>query len=108
MMMPEEVVMSLDPGVCRFRAKITAEDRGEFIHIKIKSDCPHAKDLEKKLDKVDAFDALKMPFSENVVYKSAGETLKHSACPIPSAVIKCIEAASGLALKKNVVFEYES
>jgi hypothetical protein len=105
--MSEQVTMSVDPGVCRFKAKIIAKECDDHICIEMETACPHAQAFQKTLSKVERFDALKMPFSENVVYQKAGETLKHSACPLPAAVIKCIEAASGLALKKNVKFEYD-
>ena len=36
----------------------------------------------------------------------ATENLNHGACPVPSAVLKCIEAECNLALPKGVSMEY--
>ncbi len=105
---PDKVVMNVDPGACRFKAKVIAYMDDEHLHVIIESACPYVKQFEKRLDGLERFDALKMPFSENLIFIRGGETLKHSACPIPTAVIKCAEACAGLALKKNVKLEYET
>jgi len=98
----------VDPGVCRFMTKIIAFYHEGDITFEIVSDCPHAKKLKESLpEKLEAFDALRMPFSENPIYDACGKSLAHSACPIPSALIKCAEAAAGFGLKRNVKFEFE-
>ncbi len=43
-----------------------------------------------------------MPINENPIYVCAGQHLPHSACPVPCALIKGLEVASGLGLKKDV------
>jgi hypothetical protein len=46
-------------------------------------------------------------FSENKVYVIGGKTLKHSTCPMPMAVLKGLEVAAGLALKRDVVVAFD-
>ena len=103
----EKVVMNVDTGVCRFIARITVHMDDEHLHVMIESGCPYVKEFESKVKLLGRFDAIKMPFTENIVFIRGGESLKHSSCPIPTAVIKCAEACAGFALKRNVKLEFE-
>lgn len=105
---PDKVCLSVDPGVCRFKTKIIAMYEGGSIRFDFETDCPHVKKVKEQLsEEMSPFDALRMPFSANPVYEACGKVLVHSACPIPSAIIKSAEAASGLGLRKAVRFEFE-
>lgn len=107
-MSDSSVCMSVDPGACRFRTRITARYEDGEIHYHIETDCPHACKLEGVLDpRLSPFEALKMPFAENPVYIACGKVLVHSACPLPSALIKAAEAVAGLGLKRSVRFDFE-
>ncbi len=100
--------MSVDPGVCRFKTKITTTYDDGTVRFDIITDCPHVKKVPGELgDQLNPFDALKMPFAENPVYVACGKVLAHSACPIPSAMIKTVEVVSGLGLKRPVRFDFE-
>lgn len=100
--------VQVDPGVCRFRTRITAHIHGDCVCFDVVSDCPHVKRINEHLSRdLSPFDALRMPFSSNPVYEACGKVLVHSACPIPSAMIKAAEAAAGFGLKRNVKFEFE-
>jgi hypothetical protein len=103
-----KVCLSVDPGVCRFRTKITASYVDGNIRFDVVSDCPHVKKIQPLLtEDLSPFDALKMPFSANPIYEVCGKVLAHAACPIPSAMIKSTEAAAGLGLKRAVRFEFD-
>jgi hypothetical protein len=104
----EKVCLTVDPGVCRFKTKITARYVDGNVRFDIETDCPNVKKVQGQLSEgMSPFEALKMPFSVNPVYEACGKVLAHSACPIPSAIIKSAEAASGLGLKRAVRFEFE-
>jgi len=103
-----QVCLSVDPGVCRFRTKIKASCVDGAIRFEISSDCPHVKKVQSELkEDISPFDALKMPFSANPIYEVCGRVLAHSACPVPSAMIKSAEAAAGFGLKRSVRFEFD-
>lgn len=102
----EEIVVGVDPGVCRFNTEIRARARDEKIIITIKSDCPAVEDLGKCIKEIDPVSALAMPYSRNPIYLKAGKVLKHSTCPVPMAILKCIEVAAGLALKRDVIVKF--
>jgi hypothetical protein len=105
---PGRVCLTVDPGVCRFKTKIFAIYVDGAIHFDIETDCPHVKKVKGELaEDLSPFDALKMPFSANPVYEACGKVLAHSACPVPSAIIKSVEVAAGLGLKRTVRFEFE-
>ena len=38
-------------------------------------------------------------------YRGADDTIKHTACPVPCAMIKAIEVASDMGLKRDVLIE---
>jgi len=48
-----------------------------------------------------------MPFGENPIYEHAGKYLKHSACPIPMAMVKAGEVVTGMGLKRSVTMTFE-
>lgn len=102
------VSMCVDPGVCKFKTKITTTYDDGVVHFEFVTECPHVKKLPELIkDGLDPFEALKMPFSTNPVYDACGKVLAHSACPIPSAMIKTVEAAAGLGLKRPVRFDFD-
>ncbi len=102
--------LCVDAGVCRFRTtiRVCTNDEGN-IQYDIESSCPHVKKVQDCLPSdITPFDALKMPFSENPIYECCGKALAHSACPVPSALIKAAEVAAGFGLKRNVCFTFEA
>lgn len=76
------------------------------IHISIESECPQVRMFAERVKILGRFEALKMLFSHNSVFLSGGETLRHSSCPVPTAVRKCAEAAAGFALQRDVRLEF--
>lgn len=44
--------------------------------------------------------------TESVVYESAARHIRHTACPIPAAILKAIEVEVGLALAKDVTITF--
>lgn len=100
--------VTVDAGVCRFKTVINASLNEEMeIVYKITSECPKVRELSKNLNPVPMFDAMAMPYCTNAIYVESGKYLEHAACPVPCAIIKASEAASDLALKKDVAFKIE-
>lgn len=107
--MADSCKVTVDPGVCRLNTVITANmiPGTMEVHVEIKSDCPNVRKMGEKIDNVAAYEEIAKKIFDTAVYKSANETIPHPACPVPSAVMKAIEGASGLCLKKNVTFNIE-
>ncbi|MGD1060649.1 MAG: hypothetical protein ABR879_04250 [Methanomassiliicoccales archaeon] len=103
----ERVVLVVDPGVCRLTSKIEAWSEDGVVKCKIESRCLHVQEFAEKLEGMSMMDIVKMPFSENKVFQVGGTTLKHSTCVVPTAVLKAMEAAAGLGLKKDVCLKFQ-
>ncbi|WP_319478327.1 DUF6951 family protein [Marispirochaeta aestuarii] len=100
--------LELDPGICGLKTRIEASSEdGRLVRLGIESQCPSIQALEESLEEVDAYQVCFADFRDSPVYKAAGEHFKHAACPVPSAIIKAVEAAAGLALPKDVRFTFE-
>jgi len=97
--------VTVSPGICGFTSTITATiDDTYNVEIAIDSPCPKIQQLASQIAQISAFDEIRKPIIESAVYQAAAASKCHTACPIPSAVIKAIEVAAGLALPKDVTF----
>lgn len=45
---------------------------------------------------------------ESAVFRSASQEIRHTACPIPTAILKAIEAEVGLAVPHDVTIRFHS
>jgi hypothetical protein len=46
--------------------------------------------------------------TESVVYQSAARHIRHTACPIPAAILKAIEVEVGIALPQDVTITFSN
>ena len=105
--LPLEVTVQVDPGVCRLPSTIIARTDGSIVEFEVvHSECPQVRNLSRVLRRMEVWDIMRMPFSDNTVYQICGEVLKHSSCPVPVAMIKAAEAATEMALKKPVTITF--
>ena len=97
------VEVKVNPGVCGLKStlKVSSEDMQTAL-IEMVTDCPNIKPLAQELKEVDAYEECFSKLGESNVYELAKKHCKHAACPVPSAIIKGIEVACGLALPKDV------
>jgi hypothetical protein len=102
------VVIMLDPGVCQFKGRISVTmDEDRHLTYKIDSQCPYVKKMTADMPPFEMFDVIKMPFCENPIYEHSGKYLKHSACPVPMAMVKAGEVVTGMGLKRSVTMVFE-
>ncbi|MBI4771144.1 MAG: hypothetical protein HY784_12220, partial [Chloroflexi bacterium] len=47
------------------------------------------------------------PMDESAVYQSAARHIRHTACPIPAAILKAIEVEVGIALPRDVHIQFQ-
>jgi hypothetical protein len=107
--MRDKVIVDVAPGACRLHSQVIGwiDDDGK-LRVHITSDCKMVVEFGKRLQPMDIMEVLRMPFIENAVYLEGGKTLKHSTCAVPLAVLKCLEAAGGMAVKKDVHLTFQS
>lgn len=97
------VEVKVNPGVCGLNTTINVNsDDMQTAVIEIKTDCPNIKPMELELKEVDGFEECFAKIGDSKVYEMAKKYCKHAACPVPTAIIKGIEVACGLALPKDV------
>ena len=97
----------VDAGVCKMRTLITAKDNGMgLIELDIKSDCPNILQMSWKLEPMSPYAEVEAEFSKSTIYKLANDAIPHTACPVPSAMVKALEVAGDLGLKRGVTIEF--
>lgn len=96
-------LVEVNAGVCGFHTRIvsTADDMFN-VKLEITSDCEHIRQLAEQLQEVAAFEEIQRPINQTTPYQVAAACHAHAACPVPSAIIKAIEVAAGLALPADV------
>jgi hypothetical protein len=98
----------VEAGVCGFVTDVEAVlNDNQKVNLKIKSDCPHVMALAEEYPQSDGMMEIFMPFGEAPLFKAAKSNLKHSACPVPTAILKAIEVSCGLALPRDVTIKVE-
>jgi hypothetical protein len=104
----DKVVVNVDPGACRLHSQIIGwiDDDGK-LKAHITSDCKYVVEFGKHLHPMDVMEVLRMPYCENTIYIEAGMTLKHSTCAVPLALLKCLEATGGMAVKRDVLLTFQ-
>jgi hypothetical protein len=96
----------VDAGVCGHWAKIRAEKTtGYNVRLTIETDCPHVQKIAPEPLEVDAVRQIGLRAGLPSLLESAYASCAHAACPVPSALIKVVEVAAGLALPADVAMK---
>jgi hypothetical protein len=103
-----ECKVTVDAGVCKMITTIKARMNGDsYVELDIDSDCPNILRLSWALKPEFAFTVVEAPMNSTQIYKIASEELPHAACPVPSGLIKAIEVAGELGIKRDVHMKIE-
>ncbi len=96
----------VEAGVCGHRATIAAEKtEGYTVRVTIESDCPHVQKIVPEPTEVDALRQIGLRGGLPSLLETAYASCAHAACPVPSALVKAVEVASGLALPGDVTMK---
>ena len=97
----------VDAGVCKMRTLITAKDNGMgLIDLDIKSDCPNILKMSWRLEPMSPYAEVEAEFNKSTIYQLANDAIPHTACPVPSAMVKALEVAGDLGLKREAVIRF--
>ena len=100
--------VKVDAGVCGLVTVVEAIlDDSQKVTLNIESDCPHVMALAEEYPESEGMMEVFLPFGESPLFKAAKNTLQHSACPVPTAIMKAIEVTCGLALPRDVTMKVE-
>ena len=99
--------LKVNPGVCGLECIITAEKKGrKDVTVTVETKCKGVKAMIDALEQpLDGYSVLTDKPGSGKIYEAAAN-LTHGACPVASAVIKCVEAECGLALPRDVTFSF--
>ncbi|MDR0335209.1 MAG: hypothetical protein LBH69_04920 [Methanomassiliicoccaceae archaeon] len=95
--------VTVDAGVCKMITVINARTNEDgYVELEIESDCPNILRMSWGLKPEFAFMVVEAPMNKTQIYKLASEDIPHTACPVPSAMLKAIEIAGDLGIKRDV------
>ncbi|MFQ5975791.1 MAG: hypothetical protein ACE5J5_05720 [Candidatus Hydrothermarchaeales archaeon] len=98
--------VTVDAGICGFTAIIKAKKKGKNkVRVKIFCPCEMIKNLDKDLNEIEISSDAFLKMCDSVIYRLASKHIKHTACPIPTAILKAVEVEMGLALPKDVTMK---
>jgi hypothetical protein len=102
------VKVKVNPGACGLitNLSIEAEDV-KRVNIEIESQCPQIMAMKEDLPKLDGYKECFAKYGDSTVYRSAQKHCRHLACAVPTAIIKGMEVACGLAVPKDVSIQIE-
>lgn len=96
----------VNSGACGFSVTITVEKQKDGkITLAFDTKCEMVQKLLEDIAILERLAPL-AGFQNNSVYKSAAKHLKHTACPVPSAILKAIEVEAGLNVPKDVLVRF--
>ena len=99
-------------GICGHSAVIEIKKVDEtHVQVLIHSECdqitnmnPDLANLQWKGKGHEVFRRM----TDSTVYQSAAKHIRHTACPVPAAILKAIEVETGVALPKDVTIKFVS
>ncbi len=102
------IKVMVNAGICGMNTEILAKPNDDgMIELDITSDCGAVKKAAKALEVVDPMEVITRGLIDNAIYVGCAGCIAHAACPIPCAMVKAVEIASDMALKKDVDFKFE-
>jgi len=102
--------LEVQAGACGYTAKITIHKVDErHVRVEIESGCDQITAMNTDLAclqwKGKGHEVFR-PMNDSAVYRSASARIRHTACPIPSAILKAIEVEVGAALARDVKINF--
>lgn len=92
----------VDAGVCKMKTLIVAEENDMgLIELKIKSDCPNVLRMSWGLQPLSPYGEVEAEFHKSEIYRLANDSIPHTACPVPAGMVKALEVAGDLGLKRE-------
>jgi hypothetical protein len=103
-----ECKVTVDAGVCKMISVIKAKMNADgYVEFEIESECPNILRMSWGLKPEFAFMVVEAPMNKTEIYRLASEEIPHTACPVPSAMIKAMEVAGDLGIKRDVQMKIE-
>lgn len=106
--MGKECTVRVDAGTCKMKTVIHAVQQEDMmVKIDIESDCHHILKMSWRIKPINPYTEIESKILETDTYKWANEVLPHAACPVPGAIIKAVEVASDMGIKRDASIKYD-
>lgn len=92
----------INAGACGFTTVVLTEMDGDRCKIVIQSECKAITRLGEVLKEVNPYQEISFRREGPQTLKMAAQYCTHTACPVPSGIIKAIEVEAGLNLPVDV------
>ncbi len=106
------VQVEVQAGICGHSALITViRLDSDHVQVVIESACEQITAMNPDLARLQWKGKGHQVFkrmNESAIYQSAARHIRHTACAIPSAILKAIEVEVGVALPKDVTVTFRS
>jgi hypothetical protein len=100
--------ITLDAGACGFTVVIKAKESGDRrCRIELVSPCEMAKELNEELKNREFGPEVFSSIVDSEINRLSAKHIRHTSCPLPSAILKAIEVEAGLAVPKDVTMKIE-
>lgn len=102
--------VEVNAGVCGHSAVIEVTRLDDaHVQVVIRSECEQITDMNPDLARLQwkrKGHTVFKRMTESAVYQSAARHIRHTACPVPAAILKAIEVETGVALPKDVTITF--
>lgn len=100
--------VTVNAGICGFTATITAvANEDDMVDVKMVTGCPNFKDIMASDLEFDPLTCCFGKIGEGEIFEMFRGVCPHPSCPFPTAMVKAVEVAGGLALPKDVTMTIE-
>jgi hypothetical protein len=81
--------------------RATSDNHTQMVNLEINTRCESIQKLAGELKAVNPVEEISFSGDGPKTLRMAARHCKHTACPVPSGIVKAVEVASGLALPKD-------
>ncbi len=100
-------IVKVMSGICGMLTEVraTSDDQAGTVKLEFNTRCEGIQKMAGELSEVNPFEEISFRGEGPKTLRLAAKHCRHTACPVPSGIIKAIEVASGLALPKDASIE---
>lgn len=100
--------VTIDPGCCGFKTSVRARKTGAMsVSVRISSGCEMLTDMNPELAQVNWRERVFGTIGDCSIYEICSRHIKHTACPVPAAILKAIEVEADLAAPVDVTMKIQ-
>ena len=92
----------INAGACGFKTVVITQMEEGMSKISIQSDCKAIQRLGEALTEVNPYQEITFRREGPLTLLMAAQYCSHTACPVPSGIIKAVEVEAGLNLPVDV------